>query len=1294
MTETKGSMRSGMSLIEVVIAVGVSAIILLAIGAFVGSAYTSTNKAKDRTFAQTKATQILEEVLAYKPTTPTDDITQFAAEGLQFRLTTSAVAPAAPLSGNPARGTNFRFVRRVFVDAVPGDATARRVVVKIWYAENVPTPTISGDKPLALATGMVRDPKSFAAGVQVLDVYALSIENMPHVYRNDADADHQYMPSTRAARAAFEASLGRIEAANPGLRFRVQYIQRLSRGRDERYRPYMNDAKPIHGTGAGRDPLDYAYFYPGKIGTAAGTTSYYYHPDDIMGNIAVDRAGTLTNEGDYPLADQFNHAVRFPEEFDDDDDHAPYGDVRPEPVVPASYVAGTSVSQLSLRQFLEDMITDTTGKYRNALVVNLHGELLPALPLRNWADPAKMPDETDAVTRERRVVTHPYKLAFQTGEFVTLLTHAYLDNGGYQPSDTSSDSGNNVNVYPSWALNHAATHAVIVIKDIKDYIADADLAPLSGLPLIGDSTADENDVHIQTIQRERVASGSSNAKYVLKDAWPQALAALTEGEDTGRLQHSGPHVNEHGSTNHHHSGSSKPLHHVPGFGDHGHLDYPNADINDDDLVIKVSDLRFDSRQTTDGTSLFGTKGTSSAYDAYHTLYGRAYFPDPFLPFMSLASGTSAVTEARNSAQLVVKFKLKSTAIGKRFRVETRLWDLATNAVSTKAEATSKTWFYYGFTWDDTRKLYWDATNNRPSIPWTEQVQLVGDPRHNPYLDVRKHMLVNRYHNDFTPGQPMYAMDEVTNAAADATKCLDAVNPLITSDYPTLAPTAVSTAFDASIPGSADSWNGVKYNAPQYFRMWRQALMRNDMVFVTPTGEPIGLLGLGGEFKLDGAIDEIAALSVAGKAWITGTDAGDEANELLPSATGIPFIVRSGAAANSRLWAGIPWMGELYPSDFHTAASSTTKWSTRGNLPTGRDAVNVFYRESIQHLPVNIWSYGTDQTSAENGKRILNMQGLPAFLNAASTAGGTPLDVTDAGAATATQSSTGSIIAEALRMAWPSTEEAKFSYSVAGGELTPEWALAPYTSHPGLALMMPSSVSPRTIYGHAAGTSYNALNPLAIKDVATGTPNDIAVVVPSTLRTRSLAQAETVLDTAMTAAVESYYMGTRLAFGPRNVKPLPRIRISKPEADEVITNRTVPMEWRAKWSRADGLPFSSIFPNEESAPHDPATGEPLPVVYFVKYRAIPGGTWKTAKLTAPAASQTVDTTTGVPVYDTTVTAVQNVDYPGLITATWDASGLANGSYVLRVEAFRSFTPTDRTKTEPGHHAYQEIDVTLN
>jgi hypothetical protein len=136
---------------------------------------------------------------------------------------------------------------------------------------------------------------------QILDVYALSIENLPHVLRRDDD--HQYFPGATEARRAFEGGLRSLESHNPWLGFRVHYVTRLATGRDPAYRPYMNDGKPLSGTG--RDPLDDVYFYPGRL-LPGMDAPRYYEPAELGCNLTL---GGTAKDG-YPACDAFNHAAR------------------------------------------------------------------------------------------------------------------------------------------------------------------------------------------------------------------------------------------------------------------------------------------------------------------------------------------------------------------------------------------------------------------------------------------------------------------------------------------------------------------------------------------------------------------------------------------------------------------------------------------------------------------------------------------------------------------------------------------------------------------------------------------------------------------------------------------------------------------------------------------------------------------------------------------------------------------------------------------------------------------------
>src|SRR5262249_5106607 len=61
--------------------------------------------------------------------------------------------------------------------------------------------------------------------------------------------------------------------------------------------------------------------------------------------------------------------------------------------------------------------------FQNAMILNLHGELLPSPALRNYSDPAKDPGNYPF----QRVVTHPENLKYSSGANVNLRVYGYLD---------------------------------------------------------------------------------------------------------------------------------------------------------------------------------------------------------------------------------------------------------------------------------------------------------------------------------------------------------------------------------------------------------------------------------------------------------------------------------------------------------------------------------------------------------------------------------------------------------------------------------------------------------------------------------------------------------------------------------------------------------------------------------------------------------------------------------------------------------------------------------------------------
>ncbi|MDQ7780240.1 MAG: hypothetical protein RDV41_11135, partial [Planctomycetota bacterium] len=196
---------------------------------------------------------------------------------------------------------------------------------------------------------------------------------------------------------------------NPNLELRVHWITKLAYGRDQEYVPYSNDG--VDST----ETVPYVYYYPGAM-PAGSAAPLYYVPTGIKGKINID-GGTrndwdfVANPHPYTLADTYNNAMRYYDEMNFWNERA---------------AAGTE-TELTLRLLLDDLHLNP-DKYRNALFVNLHGELVPIPPVRNYSDPAKNPTTHPYL----RVVTHPEKVQFSpTVDFLYFRVHAFLSDPAY-----------------------------------------------------------------------------------------------------------------------------------------------------------------------------------------------------------------------------------------------------------------------------------------------------------------------------------------------------------------------------------------------------------------------------------------------------------------------------------------------------------------------------------------------------------------------------------------------------------------------------------------------------------------------------------------------------------------------------------------------------------------------------------------------------------------------------------------------------------------------------------------------
>lgn len=388
----------GISLVEVLIGVIILAMVMTGVGYFFGVLSRHRQHDKDRSFALQKSVQMLEELVAFAASRDAakgesiSDLDAFHQTSTTTILTTISYVtdPADPISSNQGQ----RFCRKISVLPVDNEPGARQVYVRLYLNE---TPLA----PLAEVTKIIRSLQNVRAPTQVFDVYFIAIENILG-----------WWTTVSEMKAKVGGVIQSIQTRNPGLEIRPHWITRLGYGRDILYAPNINRAFEGHNSSA----ANWVYYYPGlvrKPNHLTGAQVMFYDPADIGGRLKVDNGPPESFgffEG-YPMADQFNHTMRYPIE------ELFYSLAAPP--------AGTAPSEKSLRMILEEMNSpapSVRAPYENAIFINVHGELLPLPPMRNYSDPAKDPLMYENV----RVVTHPQKLNYDSGVEARLRVYAYL----------------------------------------------------------------------------------------------------------------------------------------------------------------------------------------------------------------------------------------------------------------------------------------------------------------------------------------------------------------------------------------------------------------------------------------------------------------------------------------------------------------------------------------------------------------------------------------------------------------------------------------------------------------------------------------------------------------------------------------------------------------------------------------------------------------------------------------------------------------------------------------------------
>jgi len=388
--------------------------------------YKATATERDRVFAYTKAQALLSEIQGFVDRGQVDaavdlDILDDGVVNktpltIQVDGFGALVAADHVVSGNFQRNGQWVWSRRITVQPFVGlnNRNVRYVTVRIYKRDNNGT-----DRPMADLSAVINSAGSAFPTTQVFDIYLLAIENIPGWW--------VFMDSIKPF---VESMITDLETRNPGLSFRTHWITKASFGRNQGYRPYTNETTDSHAA------ISEVYHYPGRMPTGNAST-FYYVPDNMRGRVNVDgveRNGydSSLNPHPYALADFFNHGMRYPDELALWQARVDAIEAREQQIADAIALGNPPPAELqdmskepTMRLLLEDMYS-SPNKYKNALMINLHGELLPMPALRNYSDTAKEP----VLHAYERVVTHPEELRTKNNDAgvtdaLTLRMYAY-----------------------------------------------------------------------------------------------------------------------------------------------------------------------------------------------------------------------------------------------------------------------------------------------------------------------------------------------------------------------------------------------------------------------------------------------------------------------------------------------------------------------------------------------------------------------------------------------------------------------------------------------------------------------------------------------------------------------------------------------------------------------------------------------------------------------------------------------------------------------------------------------------
>jgi len=793
---TRRSQR-GFTLAEVMMASALIGVLVYATVTISSTGIKLTKSNMDKQFATQKAISMLEEMKALvqvnQGTTITvldgyDDGTNYRA-----RLTTRGLIltdpPAEPVSGNILLGPTY--ATQSFTTFTPQPAVgwlySRQISVKPLTDPNNPLQVIgstdvrlvrvrvykndeSGPRLLAEVASVIRTLAVAFPPTQVYDVYCIAVENIPGWWVNMSSL----VPFVQAA-------INDLQDRHPGLSYRQHWITHAAFGRDTQYKPYVNSDVPAAQNAANTPAIvPFVYFYPGKFpdnytpeggGAAVASPAQFYYPPSSMGSTMLDdSAGGVLNPQSvnlnpvpYALADMYNHAMRYYQERDlwNQRSAATVPPVAPATVATLAYP--TEADEPTLRLLIDDMYMNPNN-YLNALVINLHGELMPFPATRNYSDAAKKPDQYP--TNGVRVVTHPDNLTSANGGSVSLRVYSYV----MKPNVPN----------PIAPLTPVATPIT--------YTGPAFGGSLATLPLNQEFLREPITVVIRGVNWDPTAApicvaptpALGNSLGLQTQSTTNCVAAITGGVDLDTAVLSGTGAPNQSPRDPYRPVVPAPTSNVAAPNNRMYYTRsyigPAAGFIDGDTVIKLYNSPLvspcvpfpgDCTFNQDAASV-GSGGIEHVANGNWTkrLYGLEYIPSPLENFAQATNiGAPAAGQptafwrdlnnlgpsTKNTARWVLTIPTAVLGNNRVLQVETYLGDFTpTTTALTPGRPVSGTFnppyteptnLSMTFAWHgDNNYLFGNAAAFPPvppALPLTERFQMLGDPRHLPYADLKK-----------------------------------------------------------------------------------------------------------------------------------------------------------------------------------------------------------------------------------------------------------------------------------------------------------------------------------------------------------------------------------------------------------------------------------------------------------------------------------------------------------------------------------------------------------------------------